>query len=109
MIKYRITKGRNGNDSIKIESKEVSLKEMAKRISRRSGLPEADVILLIEDLKVELASSMSKGERVSLGDFGTFALAANRNKAGVQPGIRYYPGKEIVETIESANFIEIKD
>lgn len=121
-MKYKlIERGKPGDTSAPkkwyaspVYTEKVSLKKLAKEIAGRSSLTSGDVLNVINNLLDELPAYLMRGNRVQLGDFGSFRLSFssegvevakdfNTNKIkGVK--VLYTPGKDIKNQLDDIHF-----
>jgi len=84
MIKYRNSyrkgKVKRRIPTIEAVTKPVSLKEFAKTLSKRTGIPEAEVIVLVEEIGEELINQIKDGKEVDLGLPGSFSVELKRDE-----------------------------
>lgn len=63
----------------------VTKRDIVTRISEKRGLPQRDVHKIIDQMIVELTTSLSSGDEVVMRNFGTFEIATNQPKIGRNP------------------------
>jgi DNA-binding protein HU-beta len=56
--------------------------EIVASISEKSGIEKADVLRVVEDLMVEVKSSLNQGNNVYLRGFGSFIVKERAEKTG---------------------------
>jgi len=56
--------------------------EIVASISEKSGIEKADVLRVVEDLMVEVKSSLNQGNNVYLRGFGSFIVKQRAEKTG---------------------------
>jgi len=56
--------------------------EIVANISEKSGIEKADVLRVVEDLMVEVKSSLGQGNNVYLRGFGSFIVKERAEKTG---------------------------
>jgi len=56
--------------------------EIVASISEKSGIEKADVLRVVEDLMVEVKSSLNQGNNVYLRGFGSFIVKKRAEKTG---------------------------
>jgi predicted histone-like DNA-binding protein len=98
-----------------ISTGKIELKELAKRISRKSTtVSDIDTHAVLMALTQEIAASVQAGETVHLGDLGYFHItlsgegvadAKNLTSAHIKEArLRFVPGKEIDASLKTATF-----
>ena len=97
----------------------VTFTKLCQEIAEQSSLTDGDVKNCLDRLSYVLASHLSDGQNVSLGDLGSFGILAKGNGAASgadfkttrdmrRPSVRYYPGKRIRDVQETATYLRVK-
>lgn len=98
---------------------EVTLDNLADKISRYSTLSRVDIIAVITALVDEVGEGVAEGKIVRLGELGTFRLILNSD--GVEDvkdfkptmikktRVNFHPGQRIKRVQENIQFVEKKD
>lgn len=97
----------------------VTFTKLCQEIAEQSSLTDGDVKNCLDRLSYVLASHLSDGQNVSLGDLGSFGILAKGNGAASEadfkttrdmrrPSVRYYPGKRIRDVQETATYQRVK-
>jgi predicted histone-like DNA-binding protein len=92
----------------------LTLRQLAREISKISTLSSADTMALLEALLVTIPNELTKGNIVELGDFGSFWLKANAEGAETPAAVRagqistllprFNPGKEFKKVLDTIEF-----
>lgn len=97
----------------------VTFTKLCAEIAEQSSLTEGDVKNCLDRLSYVLASHLSDGQNVSLGDLGSFGILAKGDGAETveafrtnrdmrRPSVRYFPGKRIREVQDTATYQRVK-
>ena len=102
-----------------INNGSVGFSKLCAEIAEQSSLTEGDVKNCLDRLSFVLASHLSDGQNVSLGDLGSFGIVAkgdgketeeafNTGRDMRRPSVRYFPGKRIREVQDKATYQRVK-
>lgn len=97
----------------------VTFTKLCQEIAEQSSLTDGDVKNCLDRLSYVLASHLSDGQNVSLGDLGSFGVMAKgegKDKAEEfvtardmkRLSVRYFPGKRIREVQDNATYQRVK-
>jgi len=92
----------------------VTLRELAKEISRISTVSSVDTLAVLEALLTLIPEELQRGNVVELGDFGNFWLKNNSEGADTAEAVtaaqitnllpRFNPGKEFKKVLDAIEF-----
>lgn len=68
-----------------IQGKEFDRGDLARHIAEKTGVPEADVLKVIEWTAVSIADAIAEFDRVEIHDFGTFTTKDLQPDSGTLP------------------------
>jgi len=86
--------------------------ELVSEVGGKIGITKKEAQNVVDALTETIAETLSKGEKVTLIDFGTFQVAKRKARRGVNPQTResiqipakkvprFVPGKNLKERIE---------
>jgi predicted histone-like DNA-binding protein len=100
-----------------ISSGDMTVRQLAKRISSISTVSVADTMAVIEAFLEVVPQALADGKIVRLGDFGSFSLAASSEGAVDAPtlsknqikkvSVRFRPGKEFTNVTNTVEFTKV--
>jgi len=92
----------------------LTMRELAKEISRISTVSSVDTLAVLEALLTLIPEEMQRGNVVELGDFGNFWLKNNAEGADTAEAVtaahisnllpRFNPGKEFKKVLDAIEF-----
>jgi DNA-binding protein HU-beta len=59
--------------------------ELTKKVSEKSGITESEALTIINAFTDQIKEQLSRGEKVTIGGFGTFVLSERKAKTFVNP------------------------
>ena len=114
MIKYRFkqVKGKAKHRLTRLEPvvrKTVELKDFAVSLSKRTGIPVADVVVLMEEAKVDIVNYLLNSCNVKLGDLGTYSVELKQNEQlkVVPHKVRFTPSDFFRRSLNNAELKEV--
>jgi predicted histone-like DNA-binding protein len=100
-----------------ISSGDMTVRQLAKRISSISTVSVADTMAVIEAFLEVVPQALAEGNIVRLGDFGSFSLGVNSEGAVDAPtvsknqikkvAVRFRPGKEFTNVTNAVEFTKL--
>jgi predicted histone-like DNA-binding protein len=95
-------------------SGEISLRDLANQISKRSTLSTVDVVAVLEAMIEVIPERISEGDIVRLGDFGSFSLTISSNGSEKETDVtvanirdnslNFRPGKQIQKILDVISY-----
>ena len=95
-------------------SGEISLRDLANQISKRSTLSSVDVIAVLEAMLEVIPERISEGDIVRLGDFGSFSLTISSNGSEKEADVtasnirdnslNFRPGKHVQKILDVISY-----
>ena len=125
-LNYTIIERKNLNDltapvkyyAIAKRLGEMTLRELAERISEMSTLSSIDIMAVLEALLKVIPKELSKGNTVRLGDFGSFYPTIKSEGSEVEEefneslinktNIKFRPGHEVKNVLNNIQYQKIK-
>ncbi len=100
-----------------LSSGEITVRELATQISKRSTLSVVDVVAVLESLIEVIPERIAEGNIVRLGDFGSFSMAISSSPSEheedvtasniLSNSLNFRPGKELLKSLSNIKFKKV--